>query len=136
MAGKRTSSYDDLVLELDSDPDFRVEFRKQKPFFDLIRSLVHLRRVKGITQQELARRAGMQQSTISRIESAEYDLRLSTLIRLAIALETNLAISFVSAQEEDAFKNLFNVTAVTPAESRTFQAEEFVSLSRVYEFVN
>ena len=49
-----------------------------------------LRRKRGLTQEELARRAGMRQGMISRIESGQADeVETSTLIALAKGLEVS-----------------------------------------------
>jgi len=44
----------------------------------------------GITQQELARRADRSQQYISDLESGTHDARLSTVMRLADALEVTI----------------------------------------------
>lgn len=44
----------------------------------------------GLTQQEVATRAGMPQSTIGRVETSAQDTSLVTLARIAEALETSL----------------------------------------------
>lgn len=52
------------------------------------------REASGITQKELARRAGTSQSAISRIEDARYEgLRIETLLKIAEALDLPLAIT-------------------------------------------
>ncbi len=49
---------------------------------------------RGLTQKELARKAGTSQSAISRIEDASYDgLKIETLERIALALRLPLGIT-------------------------------------------
>lgn len=51
-----------------------------------------MRRVEiGLTQEELGARAGIQMADISRYEGARRDPRISTVARLAIALDTSVA---------------------------------------------
>jgi DNA-binding XRE family transcriptional regulator len=50
-----------------------------------------LREVKGMTQEELARAAGMMRNNISRIEAAKHRPTLDTLERIAKALKVSVA---------------------------------------------
>lgn len=45
----------------------------------------------GLTQEELGARAGIQMADISRYEGARRDPRISTVARLAVALDTSVA---------------------------------------------
>lgn len=59
---------------------------------DIIDALKTARRAKGLTQRALSQRVGVPQSHISKIENGETDLRLSSLIELALALDLHLAL--------------------------------------------
>ncbi len=50
-----------------------------------------IREAQGITQRDLATRAGITQAALFRLESGETDPRLSTLRRLARALNVTVA---------------------------------------------
>jgi transcriptional regulator with XRE-family HTH domain len=50
------------------------------------------REAKGLTQRDLAKLAGVPQSYISRIESGSIDLRLSSLVEVARALDLELTL--------------------------------------------
>ena len=50
------------------------------------------REAKGLSQRELGRKAGMPQGHISKIENGTVDLRLSSLVALARALDLELAL--------------------------------------------
>ncbi len=50
------------------------------------------RRAKNLSQRELSKLAGVPQSHISRIESNQVDLRLSSLTAIANALDLELAL--------------------------------------------
>ncbi len=54
------------------------------------RSIRALRLQKGLSQEDLALRIGSKQSYVSRIENGEVDLQLSTVRKLAAALETDI----------------------------------------------
>jgi len=92
---KRISTLSDLATRLDKDPEHRREYARQKPYHDLLREIIRARKSLNLTQAELAERAGTHQSRISRIESAEYDVRLSTIIQIAEALNSRVEIRLV-----------------------------------------
>jgi HTH-type transcriptional regulator, competence development regulator len=54
-------------------------------------NLADERRTQGLTMRKLAELAGMSSSEISRLESGRRDPRLSTVIRVARALEVSVA---------------------------------------------
>jgi DNA-binding XRE family transcriptional regulator len=58
----------------------------------LLMSLIRARRAKKLTQADLADKLGVQQSTIARIESGKGNPGLTTLLRIAKALEVNLVL--------------------------------------------
>ncbi len=51
-----------------------------------MKNLRTLRTAKGLSQQELAEKAGITQAAISRIEAGLHDPRYSTVVRLAAVL--------------------------------------------------
>ena len=84
---------DTLVEEAEKDPVSRqaiMEGRKavaQNYYADGPRSLAYYRLAKGWSQKELASRVETSQSYIARLELGEIDPQVSTLRRLAAALE-------------------------------------------------
>lgn len=54
-------------------------------------NLYRLRKEAGISQEELGARAGIQMADISRYEGAHRDPRITTVARLAEALEVRIA---------------------------------------------
>jgi len=58
----------------------------------IARTLKEARENKGLSQRALSKKAGVPQSHISKIESGAVDLRLSSLIELARALDLELAL--------------------------------------------
>ena len=75
------------------DAKVRKEYRKLEPEFQLAESLITARLKKGWTQAELARRVGMQQPNIARLEGGNYDrVSLPTLKKIARALGTKIRI--------------------------------------------
>ena len=71
----------------------RKEYEKLGPAFQLAQSLIRARLKKGWTQAELARRVGMQQPNIARLEGGNYDrVSLPTLKKIARALGAEIEI--------------------------------------------
>lgn len=60
---------------------------------ELIRQLVALRQIRGLSQTEVAARMGTSQSALARLESGRTDVRLSTLTRFADALEADIGFA-------------------------------------------
>jgi transcriptional regulator with XRE-family HTH domain len=60
----------------------------------LARNLRRLRRAQKMTQEQLANTAGLRQALISELESGKLDVRVDTLSRLAIALDSSMVELF------------------------------------------
>lgn len=65
--------------------------REDTPAVVFGRALARERRRRGMTKAECARAAGMHESEVTRLERGARDLKLSTMVRLAAALEVPLA---------------------------------------------
>ena len=111
MTREGKDTFEDLFAELYQDPAFREEYRRQKPYYDILLQVVKRRKALGLTQKDVATRAGTHQSSVSRIESGEYDIRLSTLVQVAEALDTSVDIHLVPIfdLEEDEYIQLCEI---------------------------
>lgn len=76
------------------DPEFRAEYEATRQEYALSRALVEARIAANMTQAELARRSGVRQSNISRIESGTCIPTIATLQALANGMGKELNISF------------------------------------------
>jgi transcriptional regulator with XRE-family HTH domain len=75
------------------NPKVKTAYEKLGPEFQLAQSLITARMKKGWTQAELARRVGMQQPNIARLEGGNYDrVSLPTLKKVARALGAEIEI--------------------------------------------
>lgn len=75
------------------NPKVKKEYEKLGPEFHLAQSLIKARMKKGWTQAELARRVGMHQPNIARLEGGNYDrVSLPTLKKVARALGAEIEI--------------------------------------------
>ena len=73
------------------------EHEKLLPEYELARSIIEQRIKKKMTQEEVAKKAGMPQSTISRIEGLTLGLpNLSTLKKIANALDAQIVIKLTA----------------------------------------
>lgn len=99
MTHHQLISGDEVTSKLEENPEFRKAKRKIRPYYDLVVEIINRRNELGLSQKELADKADTHQSRISKIESAELDVRLSTLINIAEALETELIISLLPIEE-------------------------------------
>lgn len=73
------------------DPAVKAAYDALAPEFSLIRQLIDLRNKRGLSQRQLAERAGMQQPVIARLESGRA-AGLRTLKRVAEALDARLEV--------------------------------------------
>ena len=74
------------------DPEFRKAYDVLKPQYDLVRAILDARIKRGVTQKELARRAGTTQSAIARFESGAANPTLDFLSRVATAVGAKLEV--------------------------------------------
>ena len=85
--------YEKHVEELLKNKNVRKEYEKLLPEYELAKSIIEQRQRKKMTQEQVAKKAGMPQSTISRIEGLTHGLpKLSTLKKIADALDAKVVI--------------------------------------------
>lgn len=75
------------LAEAEQEPE---PWRNRQRLF--VNQLVRIRLDRGLTQAELARKAGMQQSTVARLERGHGNPSLHTLLAIAKALNANLML--------------------------------------------
>lgn len=88
-AGVKFSEVKALLMK---DEEFRNEYEKLKPRYDIISQIIEERAKQEITQEELALRVGTQKSNISRLESGTYNPSLDFLIKIAHSLGKEMQI--------------------------------------------
>jgi ribosome-binding protein aMBF1 (putative translation factor) len=89
-----TSVAEAINRRVERSPAYREERARVAEFEQVARLVIRLRQRRGLTQQELARRAGTSHSAISRIESGQHKTSVETLRRIAKALDARLLIGF------------------------------------------
>ena len=92
MANKKGTKYEDFEAELLRKPEIRREYEALRPKYEMIKTLIERRKQLRISQAQLAKTIGTQQPAISRLENGERNTTISTLFKVASAL--NLDIEF------------------------------------------
>lgn len=87
-------NFDDFLNTQMKDPEFKKEYDALEPEFEIIQAMIDARKDAGLTQQELAKRTGIAQSDISKLERGNANPSLRTLRRLATGMGKKLHIQF------------------------------------------
>lgn len=85
-------SFDSIKAKLMMDEEFKEEYEKLRPRYEIISQIIEARKEKNMTQSDLAKMMGTQKSNISRLESGNYNPSLDFLIKVAQCLGKNLKI--------------------------------------------
>ena len=72
----------------------RAEFENELNAEILAHQFKELRKKKQLTQSELAEKLGMEKGQISKIENGKFNLTLSTINKIALALDTRINFDF------------------------------------------
>ncbi len=91
-AGVKFERIKEKLLE---EEEFRNEYERLKPRYDIISQFIEARAEKNITQEELAKMVGTQKSNISRLESGTYNPSLDFLIKVAKCLGKEIKVTLL-----------------------------------------
>ena len=89
---ERTVSFTAMKRAALRDPVFRKEYEALQPEYELICAIMDARLKKGMTQAEIARRAGTTQSAIARFEAGQTNPTLNFASRLLHAVGARLEV--------------------------------------------
>jgi len=93
--------YEEHIARAFADPKFRATYEIEAPKMDLWLQLVEARLEAGLTQKDVAKRMGISQAQVARIEKRGYEAyTLRTLQRYIDALGTQFKL-VVSIQKTD-----------------------------------
>ncbi len=90
--------YEGITEEDLRDPEFRREYERLKPKFEMIESLIEARLIHNFTQEDLAEFIDSKQPVISRLESGKSNPTVGFLRKVADALNADLRIEFIPRQ--------------------------------------
>ncbi len=86
------NSFDDVLQEQLPDPEIRTEYA-------VIQARIDARHQSGLTQKELARKTGIAQPDISKLEHGNANPSVRTLLRLAKGMGMQLKIEFIPVKQ-------------------------------------
>ena len=89
-----TISFDKLHKKWMKNPEYRYEYEKLGPEFEIARQILEARTERKISQAELANRMKTGQAVISRLENANAKPSLALIQRLADALNLKVELKF------------------------------------------
>lgn len=88
------SDFTSHLSEQLQDPDFAAEWERQRPEREYVKAIIAARLEQNLTQEELARKSGIRQSNISRIERGNCSPTVATLQQIAYGIGKTLHIEF------------------------------------------
>ena len=77
------------------DPEYEKAWEDYQPELDLQRQIIQARIDKNMTQEEFANSCGIEQSSLSRIETGRSNPTLETLVALARGMGKKLKLTFM-----------------------------------------
>ncbi|MFA6106644.1 MAG: helix-turn-helix transcriptional regulator [Patescibacteria group bacterium] len=83
-----------IIEDKMKNPKFARMVELEKKKLEVSLAISDLRRKKKISQAELAKRIGVKQSAVGRIEAGEQNLTIDTLQKIASALNKELTVCF------------------------------------------
>ena len=86
---------EDLKSKLLADSEVRGYYEELKPEFEIARQLIRLRRELGLSQRDLAAKAGIKQPQLARIETGKQSPRLDTIVSIASSVGYSVEVNFV-----------------------------------------
>jgi len=89
-----THTFKDMKTEFLADPKGKAAFDALAPEYAVASAMIKARAEAGLTQAELAKKAGMTQAQVSRLESGQWPTP-ATIEKLARALGKRAELRFV-----------------------------------------
>ena len=95
----RMKTFEDYKKQQMQDPELVREYEAIQPEMDVIRAIVNARTSQNLTQNELAKRTGINQADISKLENGTRNPSVNLLKRLAEGMGMSLKIEFIPKQK-------------------------------------
>ena len=92
-------TFEDYKKQQMQDPELVREYEVIQPEMDVIRAIVNARTSQNLTQNELAKRTGINQADISKLENGTRNPSVNLLKRLAEGMGMSLKIEFIPKQK-------------------------------------
>jgi len=88
-----TNTFKQFKTKILKNPVVKDEYDALKPEYEVVKTIISQRIKRGWSQTELAKAVGSRQPVISRLERGEGNPSLSTLHKIARALDLSLEVS-------------------------------------------
>ena len=92
-------TFEDYKKQQMQDPELVRDYEAIQPEMDVIRAIVNARTSQNLTQNELAKRTGINQADISKLENGTRNPSVNLLKRLAEGMGMSLKIEFIPKQK-------------------------------------
>src|SRR5215218_8679566 len=92
-------TFDEVLTEDLEDPEFRARWERTALARAVANRVIDYRAQRGLSQGELAEQLGMKQPQIARLESAEHNPTIDTLIKLVNVLDIEFVIDIHPAKK-------------------------------------
>jgi DNA-binding XRE family transcriptional regulator len=89
----KTLDLESIIEEKLKDDVFRTHFEQTSRKYELIESIVRIRKAKKISQVELAQRTHVSQQAISRLEKEKHIPKIDTLMKIVDGLGMKLTLT-------------------------------------------
>jgi DNA-binding XRE family transcriptional regulator len=89
---KTYKSYKEYKRDALKDPELKAAYDALEPEFRIAESMIKARVAKNLTQEQLAKKAGVTQNTIARLESGTNNPTVATISRVAGVLGKELRL--------------------------------------------
>ena len=92
---EKAVDFQEYLAEQLKDPEFKKYYDKYSKQLEIAYQILKLRKQKGMSQAELARKIGTKQSNIARMEMGQQNFTTNTLQKIASVFKRDLKIEFV-----------------------------------------
>ena len=92
---QKAVDFQEYLREQLKNPEFKKYYDEYGKQLEIAYQILQLRKKKKMSQKELAKKIGMKQSNIARMETGQQNFTTKTLQRIASAFNCDLKIEFV-----------------------------------------
>jgi transcriptional regulator with XRE-family HTH domain len=101
-----SKTFDRLIADEEAeDPSFRAEWQRLAPAREFAATLLRYRVQHGLSQRALAKRLGISQPRVAKLESAEHNPELDTIINAVRKLGIEFVLDVAPANCQPVFVN-------------------------------
>lgn len=106
LKGGAKMKYDDFMKEIGAD----VEMHTTRLIAKMVSDIIKRRKSLGWTQEEVAKKAGITQAQVARLENSSQIPRVDTLLKVAVSLGMN--VSLTNIDEEASASSSYGIAIV------------------------